>query len=124
MKWLAIAVGASLGAWLRFCLGGWMNDWHDKLLYGTLAANLGGGFVIGVAVALFQSQPNLAPEWKLLIITGFLGGLTTFSSFSAESMVLLQKGDYAWAFAHSCAHLIGSVACCFAGHAAYKAVMS
>lgn len=123
MKWISIACGATLGAWLRFLLGGWFNALHDKLPLGTLAANLGGGFVIGASVAFFEAQPNIAPEWRLFLITGFLGGLTTFSTFSAESMVLLQKGDYLWALGHSGVHLLGSIVCCFLGHAAYRAVM-
>jgi CrcB protein len=78
--------------------------------------------VIGVAVALFAAHPSLSPEWRLFLITGFLGGLTTFSSFSAEAMLLLQRGDYAWALGHSALHLIGSIALCIAGFASYRAV--
>ncbi len=122
MNWLAIAIGAMLGAWLRYFLGLTMNPVLRNLPLGTLAANLGGGFMIGVAVAFFGSNPNLPPAWRLFVITGFMGGLTTFSSFSAESMGLLQTGEYGWAMAHTAVHVLGSLACCFAGYATYKAI--
>ncbi len=124
MNWLAIAVGAALGAWLRYAFGLAFNPLVKYLPMGTLAANLGGGFMIGIAMAFFGSNPNLPPAWRLFIITGFMGGLTTFSSFSAESMGLLQIGEYGWALAHTAVHVLGSLACCFAGYAAYKAVAS
>lgn len=124
MSWIAIAVGATLGAWLRWGLGLWLNASHSQVALGTLAANLGGGFVIGMAVAFFAGNPGFSPAWRLFVVTGFLGGLTTFSSFSAESMLLLQRGEIGWAFAHSALHLVGSIACCFAGFAAYRALQS
>ncbi len=117
---LSIAIGATLGAWLRWGLSLWLNARLDSLPLGTLAANLGGGFLIGIAVGVFQDLPGLAPEWRLLAVTGFLGGLTTFSTFSAESMLLLQRGDYGWALLHSGTHLLGSVALCIAGLAAWR----
>jgi CrcB protein len=122
MNWLAIAIGAALGAWLRYFFGLTMNPVLRNLPLGTLAANLGGGFMIGIAVAFFGSNPNLPPAWRLFVITGFMGGLTTFSSFSAESMGLLQTGEYGWALAHTAVHVLGSLACCFAGYATYKAL--
>ena len=122
MTWLAIAIGATLGAWLRYGLQTLMRALHSELPMGTVAANLGGGFMIGMAVAFFAGHPNLPPVWKLFAITGFLGGLTTFSSFSAESMALLQRGEIAWALGHTALHVIGSLVCCFAGFAAYKAL--
>ena len=122
MSWLAIAVGASLGAWLRYALGMFLNPALKELPLGTLAANLGGGFMIGLAVAFFGTNPNISPAWRLFIITGFMGGLTTFSSFSAESMNLLHNGEYGWALAHTAIHVLGSLACCFAGYASYKAL--
>jgi CrcB protein len=122
VSWLAVGLGAAIGAWLRWGLGLWLNPLHSQLPLGTLAANLGGAYVIGVAVALFAAHPSLSPEWRLFLITGFLGGLTTFSTFSAEAMLLLQRGDYAWALGHSALHLIGSIALCIAGFASYRAV--
>ena len=120
LSFAAVAVGAALGAWLRWGLALWLNTRLVSLPLGTLIANLGGGFMIGVAVGIFEDFPDLPPEWRLLIITGFLGGLTTFSSFSAESMLLLQRGAYGWAFLHSGLHLLGSVAFCIAGLAAWR----
>ncbi|HJV82176.1 fluoride efflux transporter CrcB [Noviherbaspirillum sp.] len=122
MSWLAVGLGAAIGAWLRWGLGLWLNTIHHKLPWGTLAANFSGGYLIGIAVGFFASHPELSPEWRLLTVTGFLGGLTTFSSFSAEAMVLLQRGDYGWALFHSAMHLIGSIAFCFAGFASYRAI--
>jgi CrcB protein len=122
MNWLAVGAGATLGAWLRWGLGLWLNTLHAQIAFGTLLANLGGGFIIGIAVAFFSTHPGLSPAWRLFAITGFLGGLTTFSSFSAESMMLLQRGEIAWALGHSMLHLVGSIACCFAGFAVYRAL--
>ncbi len=116
----AIAVGATLGAWLRWGLSLWLNARLESLPLGTLAANLSGGFMIGVAIGVFENFPELSPEWRLLVVTGFLGGLTTFSTFSAESVLLLQRGAYAPAFLHSGLHLLGSVAACIAGLAVWR----
>jgi CrcB protein len=118
----AIAVGATLGAWLRWGLSLWLNARLESLPLGTLAANLGGGFLIGIAVGFFNDWPALAPEWRLFVVTGFLGGLTTFSTFSAESMLLLQRGDYGWVLLHGAAHLVGSVAMCIAGLAIWRGI--
>ncbi|MDB5759192.1 MAG: crcB [Burkholderia sp.] len=123
MSWLAVGCGAAIGAWLRWLLGIALNSAHAVLPYGTLAANLAGGFMIGVAVGFFERYPGLPVEWRLFAVTGFLGGLTTFSTFSAESMMLLQRGQYGWALAHIGLHLMGSIACCIAGFAAYRAVV-
>lgn len=122
MTWFAIGIGAALGAWLRWCLGLWLTVAGQSMPLGTLAANWGGGYVIGFLVAFFERYPGLPPEWRLFAITGFLGGLTTFSTFSAEAMILLQRGDYLWALAHSTLHLVGSIALCIAGFATYRAV--
>lgn len=122
MSWIAVAVGAVLGAWLRWGAGVWLNSLDQPLPLGTLLVNLAGGFVMGLAWGFFSDMPTLAPEWRLLVLTGFLGGLTTFSSFSAEAMVLLQRGDYAWALGHSALHVVGSVGCCIAGLALYRAL--
>lgn len=124
MNFVAVGVGAVLGAWLRWGLSVLLNPVHSYLPLGTIVANLGGGFVIGVSLAFFNGHPALAPEWRLLVITGFLGALTTFSTFSAEAMLLLQRGEYLWAFGHSAMHLIGSILCCILGFAAYRALTS
>ena len=115
MSWIAIGLGAALGAWLRWGLSLWLNPAHQALALGTLAANLGGSYLAGLAVGLFQVSTAFTLEWRLFIITGFLGGLTTFSTFSIESMLLLQRGHYGWAAAHTALHLCGSLICCFAG---------
>ena len=120
VNFLAIGIGATLGAWLRWGLSLWFNPLLSSLPLGTLAANLGGGYLIGIAVGVFQDLPSLAPEWRLLVVTGFLGGLTTFSTFSAEAMLLLQRGQYGWALAHAGVHLLGSVAFCIAGLATWR----
>ncbi len=122
MNWLAVGCGAALGAWLRWGLSVSMNALHGHLPFGTLMANLGGGYLIGIAVGFFEKYPALPVEWRLFLVTGFLGGLTTFSTFSAEAMILLQRGDYAWALGHSALHLIGSIALCIAGFATYRAI--
>jgi protein CrcB len=112
---LAIAIGSSLGALLRWWLGLFLDAHFPTIPPGTLAANLIGGYIIGVAVAVFAAYSALAPEWRLLVITGFCGGLTTFSTFSAESVTLLQQGRMLWAAGHALAHLSGSILMTFAG---------
>jgi CrcB protein len=112
---LAISIGASLGAVLRWWLGLALNSLFPTVPPGTLVANLVGGYVVGLAIAFFATYSALAPEWRLLVITGFCGGLTTFSTFSAEIVTLLQQGRAAWAFAAAGAHLAGSVLATFAG---------
>lgn len=111
----AIALGATLGAWLRWGLSLWLNARAESLPLGTLAANLAGGLLVGLALGFLNDRPELSPAWRLLLVTGFLGGLTTFSTFSAEAMILLQRGDYGWAVLHTGLHLFGSVALCIAG---------
>ena len=106
---VAVGVGAALGAWLRWGFGEWLNPRFPTLPMGTLAANLLGGYLVGVAVAYFGEHAGLPSEARLFIITGFLGGLTTFSTFSAESVGLLSRGQYGWAVAHISAHLAGSI---------------
>ena len=108
-SFLAIGIGAACGAWLRWGLGLWLNPQLPELPLGTLAANLLGGYLIGVALAFFMQHPGLSPEWRLLIITGFLGGLTTFSTFSAETVTLLLRGQYLWGSGIIAAHLGGSL---------------
>jgi CrcB protein len=122
LSWLAVGVGAACGAWLRWGFGLWLGGASTRLNLGTLAANLVGGYLIGLAVAYFAGHPEISPAWRLFAITGFLGGLTTFSSFSAESMLLLQRGDYALALGHSALHLLGALGCCIAGFASWRAL--
>ena len=106
---LAVGVGAALGAWLRWWLGIVLYSVFPTLPLGTLAANLIGGYLVGVAVAFFSEHAGLPPEARLFIITGFMGGLTTFSTFSAESVTLISREEYAWALAHTAVHLGGSL---------------
>lgn len=106
---VAISVGASLGALLRWVLGTQLNALFPSLPPGTLAANLLGGYLIGLAVAFFAGNPSLSPEWRLLTVTGFLGGLTTFSTFSAEVVAQLMAGRVAWALTTVFVHVLGSV---------------
>jgi CrcB protein len=112
---IAVAVGAVVGALLRWHLGNRLNALFPSLPPGTLAANLIGAYVIGLAIAFFSSCPALSLEWRLLIITGFCGGLTTFSTFSAEIAVLLQQGRLRWAAGAIAAHVAGSVLMTLAG---------
>ena len=106
---LCVFGGAGGGALLRWGLGSWLNAVFPTLPLGTLAANLLGGFLIGLASAFFAHSTSLAPEWRLLIVTGFLGGLTTFSTFSAEVVYLLQRQQWGWALGTAGLHLIGSL---------------
>lgn len=111
----AIALGAALGALLRWQLGLKFNALFPTVPPGTLVANLVGGYVIGLGLAFFSALPGLAPEWRLLVVTGFCGGLTTFSTFSAEIATLLQQGRLSWALGSVMAHVMGSVLMTFAG---------
>lgn len=112
---IAISVGAALGALLRWVLSERLNALFPTLPPGTLAANLIGGFIIGIAAAYFAQAQHIAPEWRLLIITGFCGGLTTFSTFSGEVVTLLEAGRLGPAFAAIAVHVTGSLAMTFAG---------
>lgn len=112
---IAIFIGAGLGALLRWWLGLTLNSYFPRIPPGTLAANLIGGYIIGVAVAIFATYSDLAPEWRLFVITGFCGGLTTFSTFSSEIVALLQQGQALDACGAAALHPAGSVLMTFAG---------
>ena len=106
MQWLAVGGGAALGAWVRWGLGLALNA--SILPVGTLLANLSGGLLMGMAMAYFVTAPY-QNELRLFVMTGFLGGLTTFSAFSAEAFNFLHKQEYAWAAGHIASHVIGSL---------------
>ena len=114
MTVLAICIGASLGALARWGLGLWLNP-GALLPWGTLAANLIGGYLVGICVAVFQALPQLDPVWRLALVTGFLGALTTFSSFSAEVVGLLEQQPYGLALGTAALHLFGSLLLTIAG---------
>jgi CrcB protein len=117
---LAISLGSAIGALLRWFLGLKLNSLWPSVPPGTLAANLIGGYIIGLAVAFFAQAPGIAPEWRLFIITGFCGGLTTFSTFSAEVVTLLQQGSVTAAATAIALHLFGSLAMTVAGIASWQ----
>jgi CrcB protein len=112
---IAISLGASFGALLRWVLGISLNSYFPAIPPGTLAANLIGGYIIGLAVAFFSSFSGLSPEWRLFVVTGFCGGLTTFSTFSSEIVTLLQQGRPLVACGAAAVHLSGSVLMTLAG---------
>ena len=112
---LAVALGAALGALLRWLLGAKLNSVFPTIPPGTLVANLFGAYVIGLGIAFFATFSSISPEWRLLVVTGFCGGLTTFSTFSAEVTLLLQQGRLVWALGAVAAHVLGSVLMTFAG---------
>ena len=107
---LAVAGGAVRGAWLRWLMAVVLNGAGAPLPLGTPTANLAGGLLVGVAMAWFAAHPFLAPGGRLFAVTGFLGGLTTFSTFSGEALALMQKGDFTAAAIHSAVHLLGCLA--------------
>jgi CrcB protein len=121
---LAVGGGAAMGAWLRWWLSVMFNPVLPSLPLGTLAANLIGGYLIGVAFAAFTHFQALAPETRLFVVTGFLGGLTTFSSFSGEAAVLIGRAQYGWTAALLVAHVVGSIAMTFAGIASFRLALS
>jgi len=112
---LAIGIGGAIGAVLRWSLGLWLNTLFPPVPPGTLAANIIGGYAIGAAIAFFAAMPSLPPQWKLFVVTGFCGGLTTFSTFSAETVALLSRGEFMTAAAEIAIHVAGSLAATAAG---------
>ena len=121
-QFAAVGFGAAFGAWLRWGLSAWLNARLPKFPLGTLASNLIGGYIVGFAVAYFLVRHDLSPEWRLFVITGFLGGLTTFSTFSAEVTEHLMRGDYAAGVALAALHLVGSLLLTAAGFVTYRAL--
>ncbi|MCB1939947.1 MAG: fluoride efflux transporter CrcB [Rhodocyclaceae bacterium] len=117
---LAVGVGAALGAWIRWWLGVRLNPVFTHLPLGTLAANLLGGYLVGVAVAYFAHQTALPPEVRWFVVTGFLGALTTFSTFSAEVVTMIGAAQYGWAALSASAHLFGSLLMTAAGIASFQ----
>jgi len=117
---VAISLGSAVGALLRWVLGTQFNSVFPTVPLGTLLANLFGGYIIGLAIAYFAQAPDIAPEWRLLIISGFCGGLTTFSTFSAEVLTLLQQGRLSWALAAIAVHVSGSLLMTLAGLASWQ----
>lgn len=111
----AICIGASLGALLRWGLSAQLNGLFPALPPGTLLSNLLGAFIVGAAIAFFATAPSVSPEWRLFIVTGFCGALTTFSAFSVELVELLRQGQTAWALGAMAAHVTGSVLMTMAG---------
>jgi CrcB protein len=109
-SFFAVFVGAGFGAGLRWWLGILLNPVFPTVPLGTLAANLLGGYLVGVAVGYFSVNASVPPELRLMIVTGFMGGLTTFSTFSAEVVTLLARGQFGWALATAGLHLLGSLA--------------
>jgi CrcB protein len=122
MSIFAVGAGAALGAWLRWGLSAGLNHVLPNLPLGTLASNIIGGYLIGIAVEVLVHHSVLTPEWRLFIITGFLGGLTTFSTFSAEAVNLLSRSQYGWATALILAHLVGSISMTMLGIATVRAM--
>ncbi|MGB7815186.1 MAG: fluoride efflux transporter CrcB [Methylotenera sp.] len=107
---VAVGTGAAVGAWLRWGLGIMLNATLPALPLGTLAANLIGGYLMGLTIGVFALTSSFSPEVRLFVTTGFLGGLTTFSTFSAEAATLLSRGQFGWAAAHILVHVLGSLA--------------
>jgi CrcB protein len=119
---LAVGIGGALGCWLRWVLGIAFNPLFPNMLMGTLAANLTGGYLIGVAIEYFTHHDSLPPELRLFVIVGFLGGLTTFSSFSVEAVELLADNQLGWAFVMVASHLLGSLAMTWLGILSMRAL--
>jgi fluoride exporter len=120
----AVGIGAAVGAWLRWGFSAWLNPKLPMWPLGTLASNLVGGYLIGIAIAFFALRPGDPPEWRLFVITGFLGGLTTFSTFSAEVTQLLLRGDWVPGLGLAAVHLGGSLLLTVAGIATFRLLVA
>jgi CrcB protein len=123
-EFAAVGIGAAFGAWLRWGFSTWLNPRLSHFPLGTLASNLVGGYLVGLAVAYFLVRHDLPPHWRLFVVTGFLGGLTTFSTFSAEVTELLARGEYATGLLLAATHLVGSLMLTAAGFATFRAIAS
>jgi CrcB protein len=119
---LAIFFGAGFGALLRAGFNFLTVGMASSLPLGTFISNMVGGYLVGIAVAFFGNNPDLSPEWKLFVVTGFLGGLTTFSSFSAEVVGFMQRGELTWALGTALMNLVGSLVLTFLGILTYQAI--
>ena len=119
---MAVALGSAVGGVLRWAVQLWLNARWAGFPLGTLVVNCVGGLLIGIALAWFARTPN--ESMRLLLVTGFLGGLTTFSAFTGESLTLLHRGDFGWAVAHSFAHLAGALLCCAMGFRVAKTLLA
>jgi CrcB protein len=115
LGFISVGIGGALGCWMRWLLGIALNPLFPNMLMGTLASNLTGGYLIGLAVEYFIHNDSLPPELRLFVIVGFLGGLTTFSSFSAEAVGLIASRELGWAFVLVATHLLGSLAMTWLG---------
>jgi CrcB protein len=124
VNWIAVGIGAALGAWMRWGASAWLNAVHPQMPVGTWLVNVLGGGIIGFAFAFFSHYPGLPPMWRLFVVTGFLGGLTTFSTFSLESFSLLHRGEYWWAIGHTLLHVVCSLFACVAGYIAFRLLAS
>lgn len=120
-SFLAVAIGGALGSLFRWFLGVRLNGLYPDLPLGTLAANVIAGYIIGVAIAFFARLPQIPPEWRLFVTTGLMGGLSTFSTFSAEVVSKLQQGRFGWAAGEVAFHLSGSIIMTILGFATVAA---
>jgi fluoride exporter len=121
---IVVAIGGVLGAWSRWALAYFLNALWPSLPPGTLAVNLAGGYLIGFFIELFTLHGETPPEARLFVLTGFLGTLTTFSTFSAEAVTLLSRGQYFWAICHITSHLVGSLVMTVLGIATSRALFA
>ncbi|MDO9023379.1 fluoride efflux transporter CrcB [Zwartia sp.] len=115
MNFVAVAVGAVAGAWLRWGLGLWLNRHEATLPWGTFAANMLGGYLVGLVLGMVAAHPEWPPFWRLLLVTGFLGALTTFSTFSAETIAFIEEGRFGMAVSYSGLSLAGSLLLTYLG---------